>query len=295
MLRLAFHPQFAKNRYVYVSIIFDGLKRRMQLPDGTRISRFKMTDTDPPRIDPKSETVLLTFMGGGHNGCDMHFGNDGFLYISSGDAASPNPPDVHDVGQNMGSLLSKILRIDVDRSENGKVYAIPPDNPFVGLPGARPETYAYGFRNPWRMSFDRPTGDLWVGDVGWELWEMVYRVKKGGNYGWSIKEGRQDIRPNAKRGPTPILPPNLDFPHTEAASITGGYVYHGKQFPSSPVPTSAATGSRGRSGRRSSTATASSGTRRSLRGTNGSSRSARISTASFTSSIITRTAAPSTA
>src|SRR5436305_10431032 len=81
------------------------------------------------------------------------------------------------------------------------------------------------------MSFDRPTGDLWVGDVGWELWEMVYRVKKGGNYGWSVMEGRQPVRPEAKRGPTPILPPNLDFPHTEAASITGGYVYRGQRLP----------------------------------------------------------------
>ena len=228
---LAFHPQFAKNRYVYVCLIFDGNKRRTQLPDGSRISRFKMTDTDPPRIDVKSEQILFTWLGGGHNGCDMHFGNDGFLYISTGDGASPNPPDRFDFGQDVGSLNSKILRIDVDHAENGKPYAIPADNPFVKLPGARPEVYAYGFRNPWRMSFDRPTGDLWVGDVGWELWEMVYRVQKGGNYGWSIKEGRQDVKPNNKRGPTPILPPNLDFPHTEAASITGGYVYHGKQFP----------------------------------------------------------------
>jgi putative heme-binding domain-containing protein len=228
---LAFHPQFAKNRYVYVCLIFDGNKRRTQLPDGSRISRFKMTDTDPPRIDVKSEQILFTWLGGGHNGCDMHFGNDGYLYISTGDGSSPNPPDARDAGQDMSELLCKILRIDVDHPENGKPYAIPADNPFVSLPGARPETFAYGFRNPWRMSFDRPTGDLWVGDVGWELWEMVYRVKKGGNYGWSIKEGRQEVKPNNKRGPTPILPPNLDFPHTEAASITGGYVYRGKQFP----------------------------------------------------------------
>ena len=109
-------------------------------------------------------------------------------------------------------------------------YAIPADNPFLKTPTARPEIWAYGFRNPWRMSFDRHTGNLWVGDVGWEAWEMIYRVQKGGNYGWSIMEGPQVVRPEAKRGPTPILPPALAFPHTEAASITGGYVYRGKRF-----------------------------------------------------------------
>src|SRR5262249_25200795 len=133
-------------------------------------------------------------------------------------------------GQNLSDLLSSILRIDVDREEKGKPYAVPPDNPFLKTPGARPEIWAYGFRNPWRMSFDRPTGDLWVGDVGWERWEMIYRVKRGGNYGWSVMEGRQPVRPESRRGPTPILPPTLAFPHTEAASITGGYVYRGKRL-----------------------------------------------------------------
>ena len=224
---LAFHPQFTKNRYCYVCYLTENGAGK----DGTRIVRFKVTDPDPPRIDPKSETTVLTFPAGGHNGCDMHFGHDGLLYISTGDATGPNPPDALDTGQDITDLHGAILRIDVDRPENGKPYAIPPDNPFIKTPKARPEIYAYGLRNPWRMSFDRATGDLWVGDVGWELWEMVYRIQKGGNYGWSVKEGRQEIRPNAKRGPTPILPPTLDFPHTEAASITGGYVYHGKRLP----------------------------------------------------------------
>lgn len=226
---LTFHPQFAKNRYCYVCYILAA--KNGELKDGTRISRFKMTDTDPPRIDPKSETVVLTFLAGGHNGCDLHFGNDGFLYISTGDGTGPNPPDGRDTGQDLSDLLGAILRIDVDRSENGKPYAIPPDNPFIKTPQARPEIYAYGLRNPWRMSVDRVTGDLWVGDVGWELWEMVHKVQKGGNYGWSVQEGRQEIRPNARRGPTPILPPTIEFPHTEAASITGGYVYRGKRLP----------------------------------------------------------------
>jgi putative heme-binding domain-containing protein len=226
---LAFHPEFAKNKYCYVCYILNA-KGGKQLPDGSRISRFRVTEADPPRIDPKSEKVILTWLAGGHNGCDIHFGPDGFLYISTGDGAGPNPPDTLDAGQDLSRLLSKILRIDVDREEDGKPYAIPPDNPFLKTPNARPETWAYGFRNPWRMGFDRQTGDLWVGDVGWEAWEMIYRVQKGGNYGWSITEGPQVVRPEGKRGPTPILPPALALPHTESASITGGYVYRGKRF-----------------------------------------------------------------
>jgi putative heme-binding domain-containing protein len=228
---LAFHPNFAKNRYCYVCYVFTSVKEGEQLPDGSRVSRFTVTDTDPPRVDPKSEKVLLTWLAGGHNGGDLHFGPDGFLYISTGDGTSPNPPDALDTGQDLSDLLSSILRIDVDREEKGKPYAVPPDNPFLKTPNARPEVWAYGFRNPWRMSFDRATGDLWVGDVGWELWEMVYRVKRAGNYGWAVMEGPQPVKPEGKRGPTPILPPDLQFPHTEAASITGGYVYRGKRLP----------------------------------------------------------------
>ncbi len=226
---LAFHPQFAKNRYCYICYVLDS-KSGEQLPDGSRVSRFQVTATDPPRCDPKSEKVLITWLAGGHNGGDLHFGRDGYLYISTGDGADPNPPDKLDTGQDLSDLLSSVLRIDVDREDEGKPYSVPTDNPFLKIPKARPEIWAYGFRNPWRMSFDRLTGDLWVGDVGWELWEMVYRVQKGGNYGWSVMEGRQPVRPESKRGPTPILPPTLDFPHTEACSITGGYVYRGNRL-----------------------------------------------------------------
>jgi putative heme-binding domain-containing protein len=226
---LVFHPQFARNRFCYVCYVLNS-KTGEALPDGSRVSRFRVTDTSPPRCDPASEQILITWLAGGHNGGDLHFGPDGYFYISTGDGADPNPPDRFDTGQDLSDVLSSVLRIDVDHTDAGKAYSIPVDNPFVKMPGARPEIWAYGFRNPWRMSFDRATGDLWVGDVGWELWEMVYRVRKGGNYGWSVMEGRQPVRPESKRGPTPILPPTLDFPHSEAASITGGYVYRGKRL-----------------------------------------------------------------
>jgi putative heme-binding domain-containing protein len=224
---LTFHPKFAENRYCYLTYVIKG--KGKELPDGSRISRFTVSKTDPPRIDPASEQIIITFLAGGHNGGCLAFGKDGYLYISTGDAANPNPPDPLDTGQDCSDLLSSVLRIDVDHPEPGKNYAVPKDNPFVGMENVRPEIYAFGFRNPWKMSFDRETGDLWLGDVGWELWEMVYRVKKSGNYGWSIKEGPQPIKPDGKIGPTPILPPLVAYPHTEAASITGGYVYRGKK------------------------------------------------------------------
>ena len=228
---LVFHPDFVKNRYCYICYVLSSTKGGEQLPDGTRVSQFRVNDADPPRVDPASEKLLLTWLADGHNGGDLQFGPDGFLYISAGDGTDPSPPDKFNTGQDISDLLSSVLRIDVDKEDPGKTYAIPPDNPFVKLAGARPEVWAYGFRNPWRMSFDRATGDLWVGDVGWELWEMVYHVRKGGNYGWSVMEGPQPVRPESKRGPTPILPPALSFPHSEAASITGGYVYRGKRLP----------------------------------------------------------------
>jgi putative heme-binding domain-containing protein len=229
---LVFHPKFEQNRYCYVCYTITSKDPKVRhLPDGSRVSRFKVTTTDPPRIDPDTEEVVITFVEGGHNGGDLHFGPDGMLYISTGDAASPNPPDPLNTGQDCSDLLSSVLRIDVDRKEPGKNYAVPPDNPFVGVKDVRPEIWAYGFRNPWRMSFDRGTGDLWLGDVGWEQWEMVHKIEKGGNYGWSIVEGRQPTKPDQKPGPTPIRAPMIELPHTIACSVTGGYVYRGKKFP----------------------------------------------------------------
>ncbi len=223
---LTFHPDFDKNRLVYICYV-----RKIDSPDGSVVSRFTVSRTDPPRVEPQSEQVILKFYSGGHNGGCLEFGNDGYLYISTGDAAAPSPPDGMMTGQDCSDLLSSVLRIDVDHALPGKPYRIPSDNPFVSVPGVRPEIWAFGFRNPWKMSFDRTTGDLWVGDVGWELWELVFKVKRGGNYGWSVMEGPQPVNVEAKRGPAPISPPIKIHPHSEAASVTGGYVYHGARLP----------------------------------------------------------------
>ena len=222
---LTFHPDFQQNRYCYVCYI-----KGDNDPEGTHVARFRMTDADPPTIDVTTETTMLTWRSGGHNGCCLKFGLDGCLYISTGDAAPPNPPDTMKTGQDLSDLLSSILRIDVDHADAEKNYRIPADNPFVDRQGARGEVWAYGLRNPWRMSFDRITGDLWVGDVGWELWEMLYRVERGGNYGWAVMEGRQSTNPEWPRGPSPILPPAIDHPHTESSSITEGLTYYGSRL-----------------------------------------------------------------
>jgi putative heme-binding domain-containing protein len=230
---IAFHPDFATNRYCYLCYVLDVPVPGPSAETGSRVSRFTLVQGagGAPRLDPASEVVLLEWRAGGHNGCCLKFGPDGMLYVSTGDAADPSPPDVLATGQDLDDLMSCVLRIDVNRADAGRPYAIPAGNPFVKTPGARPEIWAYGLRNPWRMSFDRATGDLWIGDVGWELWEMVYRGVAGGNYGWSITEGPQPVRADVKPGPTPIVPPALALPHSESMSITGGFVYRGKRFP----------------------------------------------------------------
>jgi putative heme-binding domain-containing protein len=227
---IAFDPDFEKNRLCYIMYILASTDRRKPLENGSRVSKFKVTPEDPPRCDPESEEILFTWVADGHNGCDLKFGKDGYLYISTGDAEEPSPPDKRRTGQDISDLLSSILRIDVHKSEGGRAYAIPADNPFVGMTGARPEVWCYGLRNPWRMNFDPATGRLWVADVGWERWEMIHCTERGGNCGWSVMEGPEPCILDAKRGPTPILPPAHAIPHPEAASITGGFVYRGKDL-----------------------------------------------------------------
>jgi len=229
---MTFHPNFAENRYCYVCYVVGNRDpTRPQHPHGSRVVRLTVTNTNPPRAEPESETLMFSWLQGGHNGGCLKFGLDGCLYISTGDGGFAFPPDPRLAGQDVSYVLSAILRIDVDHPQEGQAYTIPADNPFVSLKGARGEIWAYGLRNPWKMSFDRKTGDLWVGDVGWELWEMVYRVHKADNYGWSLYEGPQPVHTERPRGPTPIVRPTIEIPHTDGASVTGGFVYRGKKFP----------------------------------------------------------------
>lgn len=221
---IAFHPQWEENGFVFLCYAYGEGE-----VDGTKLSRFKLAQQEPPMLDVASETILLSWQSGGHNGASVQFGPDGMLYISTGDATAPSPPDSLNTGQDISDFLSSILRIDVNHQENGKAYRVPLDNPFVSTPNAQPEIWAFGFRNPWKISFDAK-GRLWCGDVGWELWEMIHLVQRGGNHGWSAYEASQPIKPETQR-PEPIIPPVAAHPHTEAASITGGYVYHGGRHP----------------------------------------------------------------
>ena len=223
---IAFSPNYKEDRTVYLCYVLTRGE-----PLGSRVSRFKVAaDAEVPHLIPESEEILLAWPSGGHNGGSIKFGADGYLYISTGDGANPVPPDEFRTGQNLGDMRAKILRIDVSKTSTDKPYAIPDDNPFVDLPDALPEVYAYGMRNPWKIAFD-PTGtQLWVGDVGWEMWEQIHLIRRGGNHGWSIMEASQPIHPESKRGPTALVPPVVALSRSEALSITGGVFYEGEKF-----------------------------------------------------------------
>ncbi len=225
LLGMAFHPNFKNNGEFFLYYTSSAE------PHTSIISRFRVSQEDPNRGDPNSEEILMKIPQpfSNHNGGSIAFGPDGYLYIGLGDGGSARDPEGN--GQNLKTLLGSILRIDVNRKEGGRNYAIPADNPFIDRAGARPEIYAYGFRNLWRMGFDRKTGQLWAGDVGQDLWEEVNLVRRGGNYGWKIREGsfpfgNEDFRPVDKP-----IPPVWEYDHRIGKSITGGLVYRGKRLP----------------------------------------------------------------
>lgn len=224
----AFHPQFEQNGYVYVTYL---VNPTLEEPKGTRLVRFtaKSADGGPPKCDLATEHLLLEWPSGGHNGGCLRFGPDGMLYIATGD--SSGIADSLLTGQDLSDLSGSILRIDVDHPADGRNYSVPPDNPFVGVEGVRPENWAYGLRQPWKMHFDRATGVLWTGNVGQDLWEQIFIVERGGNYGWSVMEGSHPFRPERPRGPSPFIAPIVEHNHTEFRSITGGIVYHGNRLP----------------------------------------------------------------
>ena len=223
LLGLAFHPSFSENGYFFVNYTASNADR-------TVISRFQISSDSQNKADPDSEFILLEYEQpyANHNGGQVSFGPDGYLYIAVGDGGSANDP--HNNGQNPKTLLGSILRIDVDRQENGLPYAIPPNNPFAGnTEGFREEIYAYGLRNPWRFSFDPETNWLWTGDVGQNKYEEIDIIEKGGNYGWKFKEGFHDFSGSTSQ---PLIEPVWEYDHAQGdVSITGGFVYRGSAVP----------------------------------------------------------------
>jgi glucose/arabinose dehydrogenase len=228
LLGMAFHPDFRNNGEVFLYFTRPGLV--------CDLSRFLSVDGGST-LDPNSEEVLLSVDKpfDNHNGGNIAFGPDGFLYAGIGDGGSSNDPGGH--AQNTSDLLGSMLRIDVD---GGNPYAIPADNPFAGNPicaqgvgaTACPEIFAWGLRNPWRWSFDSQTGDLWVGDVGQGEFEEIDLVTLGGNYGWRIREGAHcNDAIDASCIATGLLDPIAEYDHTQGQAVTGGYVYRGQANP----------------------------------------------------------------
>jgi quinoprotein glucose dehydrogenase len=225
LLGFAFHPKYRENGEFYLYYTTRDAEHT------SVVSRFKVSGGDPDRADPSSEEELMRIPQPfwNHNGGTVCFGPDGYLYIGLGDGGSANDPQGN--GQNLNTWLGSILRIDVDRKDEGLAYGVPKDNPFVGKGDARPEIYAYGLRNVWRMEFDRETGTLWAGDVGQNLWEEIDIITKGGNYGWAVRESAHAFGPSGS-GPKPeLIEPIWEYDHQVGKSITGGLVYRGKKFP----------------------------------------------------------------
>ncbi|HEY3495028.1 MAG TPA: PQQ-dependent sugar dehydrogenase [Polyangiaceae bacterium] len=224
LLGLAFSPKFSQNGRFYLNYNpADGKTR-------TRVAEWRV---DPARLgsDPaREERVVLEIEQPypNHDGGGLAFGPDGFLYVGMGDGGYRGDPHGH--SQNLGTLLGDMLRIDVEGRDPGKAYAVPKDNPFVGRPGAAPEIWAYGLRNPWRFSFD-PKGRLIAGDVGQDLYEEVTLVPRGANLGWNVREAAHCYAPPEGCSTKDLVDPLFEYEHSLGVSVTGGLVYTGKAIP----------------------------------------------------------------
>ena len=225
LLGLAFHPEYKANGHFYVYYSAASPRRSV-------LSRFSVKASNPRGADPASELIIMEIAQpfGNHNGGQIAFGPDGFLYVGLGDGGSGGDPQGN--GQNKGTLLGSLLRIDVNGSSVGEKYRIPPDNPFGGVLGAKDEIWAYGLRNPWRFSFDRETGTLWLADVGQNAWEEVDVIRKGRNYGWNTMEGAHCFSPSTGCNQTGLELAVAEYSHSDGCSITGGHVFRGRDTPS---------------------------------------------------------------
>jgi glucose/arabinose dehydrogenase len=225
LLGLAFHPDYETNGYFFVDYTADSPRR-------TVISRFSVDIDNPDTANPDSEQIILEIAQPyqNHNGGQLRFGPDGYLYIGMGDGGSAGDPQGN--AQDRSTLLGAILRIDINSSDPGLNYSIPEGNPFVGnSKGYREEIYAYGLRNPWRFSFDPVTGALWVGDVGQNNIEEIDIIQAGENYGWNIKEGDSCYNPAVGCNSTGFIDPIFQYHHNIGQCITGGFVYRGNSLP----------------------------------------------------------------
>ena len=221
LLGMAFHPKFRENRKYYLKYqVFEEGKVTTIIVEKMFAADFKQDSGRSPR-----RLLKIVSVAEDHSGGCLQFGPDGFLYIVMGDTGPHNDPNGH--AQNLQLLLGKLLRIDVDHSEDGQAYAIPIDNPFRGRIDARPEIWAYGFRNPWRFSFDRVTGDLWLADVGQDRVEEVEIVHRGENHGWNVYEGFEPFSNQYRKEGRRFSPPIFAYKRKYGNSVTGGYVYRG--------------------------------------------------------------------
>lgn len=240
LLGFAFDPDYAQNGYVYCCFSEKVDMQQVEIRPGRKakstrrsaVVRYGTTvGEDGARVgDPASELVLLRVFQpfGNHNGGTIVFGPDRMLYVALGDGGAARDP--FQLGQDKRTLLGKVLRIDVQGATAESPYKIPADNPFVDEEGARGEIWCYGLRNPWRIAFDRKTGELWCGDVGQDRIEEVDLLQKGGNYGWSLMEGTEFFRKDVEI-PEGLIAPVAEYPHKDGVSVTGGHVYRGKALP----------------------------------------------------------------